>query len=195
MKNTILFLVTFSCLSNFALAQQDSLKTQQSNTFVQFKVGGGLYFLNNTQITEVYRTNSFFIPTIGLELIGKNIGFYLDVASTLTANVNVDTVGAFRNPFNFRQTHINAGLLNRAKLNSNVFFRGKLGLSYMSTVESFFEISDQGLAATIGAGLEFQVSSSSIYFVEMNYLYKRTRETGSLGGLNLTMGFKFGRIQ
>ena len=65
----------------------------------------------------------------------------------------------------------------------------------MATRETFFDISNQALAPTIGAGFEFQVSPTGIYFVEMNYLYQRTKESGTLGGFNLMMGFKFGRVE
>ncbi|HAS45096.1 MAG TPA: hypothetical protein DCS93_31730 [Microscillaceae bacterium] len=195
MKSIILYIIAFVCISSFAFAQESPPNTQRKNTFAQFKVGGGVYFLRNAPITDFYQTNAFFIPNIGIEIIGKNIGVYADVASTFTINTNTDSLNVFNNSFNFRQTHINAGLLSRAKLHSNIFFRGKLGLSYVATRETFFDISNQALAPTIGAGFEFQVSPTGIYFVEMNYLYQRTKESGTLGGFNLMMGFKFGRVE
>jgi len=202
MKGAILSIIAFICISNFALAQQDSLKTQtdslktkRSNSFVQFKIGAGSYFIRSNPITLLYQTNAFFMPTMGLEIVGKHLGTYLDVASTLTTNINVDSLNVLANTFNFRQTHINAGFLSRAKLHQNIFFRGKLGLSYLYTRETFFDISFNGWAANIGAGVEFKIAPVGIYFVEVNYIHQRNREVGRLGGTTVTMGFKFGRVE
>lgn len=191
------------CLASSAQAQQDttSLKSPSIGFTSHFKFGAGVLFLRNSTINDLHRTNAFLMPSVGLEIVGLNLGFYLDVGSTFTVNSAIDTTvykikTTGLNPSGnkdtqFRQTLFSLGMLHRNQVAPNIWLRGKLGASWTSTKEEYFQIENESLGLDTSLGFEMHTTRFIAYYVDLHYQHIRSKDLGLLGGFKIVLGIKF----
>lgn len=197
MKKIILMITLLGSVLSVSLAQKsDSTlvkEIEKSSGVAQFKLSGSAYFLKNAAINDLYKTNAFHLLSLGLEVLGKGGGVYIDVGG-MRARANIDTTALGGNKIDaeFRQIMFGVGVLQRAHVGSGVALRGKLGINYLLTSEDFTLLSYSGPGFDMALGLEFQTTDTSFFFVDLHYQHNRSQDVGSLGGFRIELGLKFG---
>lgn len=198
MKKIILVITLLGSVLQASLAQHSdstSAKTvkKTSEGVVQIKLSNSAYFLRNTTINDLYKTNVFMMPGIGLEILNKGFGFYFGAEATLGVHARIDSAVSGSTSAKFSQTMFGAGVLQRTSLTPNMSFRSKLGVNHVMTNEEFTSLNHNGVGFDIGVGLEFQTLTAASCFVDLHYQYSRAKEAGLLGGFRLEVGLKFGK--
>ena len=194
MKRALLTILLLGSILLKVQAQKDtSSTTPKAQIKTQFKLSGSTLFLKNERLNRLLHTNTFFVPSIGVEIWDAKVGGYFEMSFFQVKNEGrgIDKDKNFIDSI-LMQFQLKAGVLQRIHISSDTYLRGKAGLSFITTNDDMLRKNDEGIALDFGIGLEFRASYGTGFFIDLGYLYRRSKTLGMLGGFRLEFGVKFG---